>query len=734
MGSKKVTIGYKYNMGMHQVIAKKVDAILEIVVGDRSAWTGEVTSSQQIYIDAPNLFGGEKKEGGIQGYIDLMFGEPSQIKNDYLQTHIDPVIPAFRGIVSAVLRGVYLCAMSPYPKAWAWRVRYIPGKDWYPETASIGGSANPVHIIYEILTDKDSGLGVSPSLIDLANFTEAADVLFAENFGLSFALKGTDSIENVIYSIVEQIGGFFYTKPDDGLFAIRLLRDDYDVETLPLYDESNIIEFENFERPAYSEMVNEVIVQYRKKGTRYDDSVTVQNLASIQAQGGIVSETINYPGIDNAENAARAALRELKIKSTPLARARYKVNREGWTTTIGQVVKVSWAEHEIVELPFRILSVDTGNLQSGTISVEGVQDVFALPLQTYLTEQESGWVDPFAPPTPAIYRRVYEAPYRDLYQLFTQADFLLLSNAVAFVSAAIGKPDSTSQNYELWTQTGAAEYQFIEESSYATHGTLQAAIDAKELTVVIENVIGPNADVVLNEYAWIDDEAVIVTDFDPLTNIITMGRGTLDSVPSPHDLGSRIWFAGEATSIDDTEYAVAETVNVKVLPRVGPALLDIDSAPSDEVIMFGRFANPYPPGKLLIAGSEYPTSATGPFTVGWSHRDRVAQQDQLVDTTEASVGPESTTRYGLRLLDASDSSLIIERDDISGDVATVELDFTGDVILQLYSISSNGESTYRHNHTFTYTPPGGFPVDSITAPTYNPEDDITIIDGGEVTP
>lgn len=47
-----------------------VDAITRIIVGERTAWSGSIASSQTIYINAPQLFGGDSREGGVQGYVN----------------------------------------------------------------------------------------------------------------------------------------------------------------------------------------------------------------------------------------------------------------------------------------------------------------------------------------------------------------------------------------------------------------------------------------------------------------------------------------------------------------------------------------------------------------------------------------------------------------------------------------------------------------------------------------
>lgn len=58
--SKKTTIGPRYFMGLHMGLCRgPVDAIRQIRVGGKIAWTGSVTSNTTIRINQPNLFGGE---------------------------------------------------------------------------------------------------------------------------------------------------------------------------------------------------------------------------------------------------------------------------------------------------------------------------------------------------------------------------------------------------------------------------------------------------------------------------------------------------------------------------------------------------------------------------------------------------------------------------------------------------------------------------------------------------
>jgi hypothetical protein len=97
----------------------------------------------KIYIKAPEIFGGEDREGGIEGCADWLNGEPTQTTNEYLINNVGTPIPAFRGVSSLVLNQAYVSAFNPYLKNWEfWGTRIQTRQNglaqWYPEKAVIG--------------------------------------------------------------------------------------------------------------------------------------------------------------------------------------------------------------------------------------------------------------------------------------------------------------------------------------------------------------------------------------------------------------------------------------------------------------------------------------------------------------------------------------------------------------------------------------------------------------------
>lgn len=140
---KPQTIGYWYRPLIHFGLWQgPIDALLEFRGGDRTAWRGRLEASDEFYVDALNLWGGESSEGGIAGYCDFMNGDADQQPNAYLAAKLGPMQPGYRGVSSIVFKGGRYGAMNPYPKPASFKgERALKGWDndepWYPEAAAI---------------------------------------------------------------------------------------------------------------------------------------------------------------------------------------------------------------------------------------------------------------------------------------------------------------------------------------------------------------------------------------------------------------------------------------------------------------------------------------------------------------------------------------------------------------------------------------------------------------------
>jgi len=109
--SSKQTIGYWYDMDVLATFAHEVHEVIEIRVGDRTAWVGSIIESGTRSIYKDELFGGEKREGGVYGQVDFMFGESDLPVNEFLgssmrKTGIAGPVPAYRNTFNLFFRGV----------------------------------------------------------------------------------------------------------------------------------------------------------------------------------------------------------------------------------------------------------------------------------------------------------------------------------------------------------------------------------------------------------------------------------------------------------------------------------------------------------------------------------------------------------------------------------------------------------------------------------------------------
>lgn len=661
MGGKKATIGYQYFMGVHFGICHgPIDALTAIRVGDRLAWSGSATTSQTFQIDNPNLFGGKKKEGGIVGPFSLMMGEPTQMPNSYLASKQGGLQPAYRGLCTAVYRGL-IASMNPYPKPWAFRVqRVLRGwyNDyvWYPEKAVIsmdGGqiyAMNAAHMFYQTITDPEWGMGYPESSIDLDVLEQTADILYDEGFGLCLKWNKTDSIESWLQILANHVGGIVSTDRNTGKFRFDLIRDNYDLDDLPVFDKSNILEVTEFEPPGLEDTTNEITISYKDPVSGNKGAITLQSLASVQAQGRVVSEKRDYPGLPTGELAARVGVRDLRASSTGLKRVSLKLNRTAYALRPGQVFRFIW-EQDGLNLIMRAGQVSYGSLRDGTISVVALEDVFGLPASTYVGIENPSWTEPPTNAQDMTVAKVVEASYLDLARLLPDADFSAVEEAGGRVLALGREPTGLSLNFGLYTRTGSA--QFAEEAvgDFCPVGfTTTQIVQEEETTVVLQDVSSEDL-IEVGTLCYLGDELVLLSSWNSSTSTAVLKRGCGDTVPVPHAAGTGLYVYSELNGLATIEYAAGELVDVKLITRTSQDELAQSNATTRYVTMNYRFDRPFPPGRLRVNGLEYPDEVDeNPIVLTFAHRSRVSQHDQIVDTSQTSIGPEEGTLYKVEVL------------------------------------------------------------------------------------
>ncbi len=661
MGSKggSVTVGYRYYAGMHLALCHgPIDSLNKIVVGERVAWSGAQTSSGQITINQPELFGGDDREGGIVGAVDLVMGDPADGQNDYLIEKLGSTVPAFRGVVSLVLRQPQLSALNPYIKPWSAELtRIIRRSDgspqWYSTNAAINGDMNPAHVIHECLTDRVWGRGYGLSDIDDASFRAAADTLYAEGFGISLLWDQSQDIDALIERVLQHIDGSLYVSPRTGLFILRLTRDDYTVAAIPVLNESNILALESFERTLPEELVNQVTLSYHDRETDKSVSISVQDIAGIERNFGEVKDAkVSYEGVTNGALAARLAMRDLRQLSSTLAKVTLVANRAAASLNIGDVFTLTWPELQIQQIVCRVVQISFGTLTDGRVRITCIEDVFGLPQAVYFSPATSGWIDPRQAPVAAPNAAVGELPYWTIIREITgdsttaQSEIDPMGGVLAVYSP---RPSSAAINYTLMSRQGAAAFSKVGVGDFAPTGVLVGSIGQTETAISLADRVDLDL-VALNTYALIDQELVAVKTINASTGAVTVDRGVLDTVPTAHAAGARMTFIEGAQFFTNTQYLEGESLQAKVLPSTGIGTFAEGSATALNYTFAKRQIRPYPPGRIRVNDSDYSLSfITGAVTVSWAHRSRLLQTAYLVTQSEANIGPEAGTTYTVRI-------------------------------------------------------------------------------------
>lgn len=738
-------------MGLHMAICHgPVTSVNRVYIGKRllgegtgtSGIVNPITSNSTILLSDIDMFGGEKKEGGIYGNMDIELGSDTQIQNTYLTSQYGVNTPAFRGVTCAVFRGAaagsesntklvanpggggYITAMTPYPKPWAFEVTDIPGGTFNPSAQIINpevvgtetiGSANGAHLIYDALTNADWGLGYTEGDLDLPSFTNAANVLFTEQFGLSLIYAQQSTMDEFIRQILTHINAVLYPDRESGKFKLVLIRDDFDAQAAPLFNESNIASLEFFERPAFAELVNEITISYRRRGDLEDSSITAQDLASVQAQDGIVSQTSDFSGIDNADIAARVAIRELRQLSTPLARVRLIANREAWNVNPGDVIRFSWEAYGISEVVLRVTGMDYGTLESGLVRIDAIEDIFGLPANSYITPVETGWTDSVLPPVAAPSSVLMELPYYVIQTTFSSADAEAVLQEDAYLQAATETPNDVTFNVQLNTRTGSNDFLPVIDGQLTPTAQLVSGLNQTDTTNIPIKNIKFSGSIVINGYAYLNNEVLRIDSVDLTNNLISVGRGYLDSLPQSHLTNDVIYFADSNDAVDPTLYSDGDSVDAKLLTQTSRGILTLADAPTQNLTMVGRQFKPYNAAQIRINGSYFPTAFIDDVFINatWAHQDRT---QQLVvggqDWYNVSLGsPEQGVTYTIEFYDNDTSTLLLSQTGITETMFSFTPSTAVGVLInirmELYAVRDGEQSLRTFSHTFAYTKPIG---------------------------
>lgn len=651
----------EYMMTIHFGVCSEADALLGIYVGEKLAWEGEVTEQTDIAVNNPQLFGGPKKEGGVSGVATWLPGGILQKLSDALASRFGrtgDTAPGYRSFASIFFHGgspgvgFTWAANNPYLKGiWA-KVRRAP-KGLPAGLSLIGPDANPAAIVYECLTNRRWGMGAAAGVIDYVSFTNAAETLLNEEFGLSLKWTKQADIESFVSEILDHVQAMLYLNPANGKLTLRLIRGDYDEDTLPELTDDNCV-VTKFERKLWGETTNEIQVTWTNPENEQEETVICQDLANISIQGQIVSDSRNYYGVRNADLAMQLAARDLRTAGSPLAALEISVDRSAWNYKPGDALRLTYPDYGIDGLVIRVNKIDYGKPEDRRIMISAMEDIFGLPTLGYRSGVGGEWVNPASAPAVMTYIRPFTVPLYILQNELSDVDLSTAEYPEVFTGVLAASENTDTIGYDLLSlspsATGAGVMSDVGTYPTVGYSVLASTLVAGEATSLVTGFPNLRGQVqpAVGRFVFIGNghdsqmEICLIDQYD--VSGWRLVRGAMDTVPRAWPIGTPVWIIDIAGKlIDPTIRAAGETATLSILTRTSLGMLDETTAGRVTYVTNDRPHKPQRPGNVKINGSRLPTFdfLTGTdFTVTWAIRNRLTEPTQISKWDSNSVTPE----------------------------------------------------------------------------------------------
>lgn len=519
---------------------------------------------------------------------------------------------------------------------------------------------NPIHKIREILTD-DTAMGKPESDINNINFIKAADRIWNEGLGISWAIDEKsciDAIEDLCYHIEAGVR----VNRQTGLYEMVLFRDDWFSEDEIHKIAENKIKDLSLEVMNSDDIVNQLNVTYYDRARIKNSTFSIYENGSILTMGHANAESIEFPYFMNMRNAEVVANWKLKQFSTPAWSGSFATGwREARKWNRYDLIRLPWSKKWNGTILARIMKINLGDGVNNTVTID-FEEVIPYSGEMNNSIVVDAPVDSGPqPPQPSI-NAVFEAPYylTVLRAGQTNADLELSNNPeIGYVAAIAAKPQNNSLNALLYTDGGVGEFEQVSRLDYCDILQLDQSITETTSSFVVTGSLAQAAN--SNNLILLNGEWMGFVGFDAETKVLTVKRGVLDSgMPKKHTSGSLFIIDLPDVAFDATQYVQGEIVGAQVLTTTPSGIQELSEI-GQAVEIQARAIRPYPPANVKINGEYCLELFTNDFEISWANRNRLQQTGgELVGYFESSVMLEQDTQTMLVLteLDINNMQLV----------------------------------------------------------------------------
>ena len=368
MGKKCTTVGYGYDLTFGYAFCERADAILGFKFDGKSKWTGEVSVSGEYFESMTGKKGNKYKSDYGKTKVYCYFGD--QTYSPYVHEDYPVCYKKLAWLYfPTAFIGDNVTSIPRYQARW----RHL---SFYNGTyMDVEGEANAAYVIYYIL---NTMLKIDTQLIDLNSFEYAAQILHQEKFGISFVMTREKKTIDWIKEILRTIDGAVYYSPTDGKYKIKLFRDDYDKNNLPVYDEVNTKGYK-IERGSWSDVVTTFNFKFTNPDNGKADSIVIYNNAALTMVGYVKQKEFSFMMIQGSHARKNVINRVIKKQGYPLATLRMKVNiMEAYDLVPGSVFIFKNDKYGLPARVYRVITVGGDKEDTLDLEISAIEDLFSL--------------------------------------------------------------------------------------------------------------------------------------------------------------------------------------------------------------------------------------------------------------------------------------------------------------------------------------------------------------------
>lgn len=435
----------------------------------------------------------------------------------------------------------------------------------------LGDDLNPAEAIYEILKNDYWGCAYKEDRIDIESLAVLGMICEDEQIGISCLINRVSQANDYITKILAHINGVKYDDPTTGKLTFKLIRNDYDINRIQFFDESNCESCE-FSRLDWSETTSAISLNFTDAEEKYETSSFLQTDIS----NTLITKTYTEKQVDGeyfttTANARWMAQMCLLSAGYPLAAINLVTNRRAYNVTIGDPIKVSWEPYGIEQMVFRVTDIDYATLTDGKISITAVEDVFGFDKLDFTFSSTPAWTDP------------EKVPFDIARFLFIEAPFEFTHSLNTYMYAFAAKPSQYTIYWDIWREVGGIYSISAKSSTWSTVGRLVYGYDcgyAFDSTGFEFYMVGTNGEDLIadkikainaNPYQYnhtsnlncliINDEIMSYDKIIKLPNghyqVQGVVRGIFDTLPSAHTTEDVIYFIEYCINITGNNQFVA---------------------------------------------------------------------------------------------------------------------------------------------------------------------------------